>query len=141
MRPNISLITLGVNDFAKSLVFYRDGLKLPEPSMPSDDVAFFPLHGIILALYPKDLLAKDATVSAEGSGFGGIALAFNAKSEAEVDEVLKEAEKAGGKIVKPGQKVFWGGYNGYFSDLDGYLWEVAFNPGWELDQEGKVILG
>ena len=95
---------------------------------------------MVLALYPKHLLAEDATVSAEGSGFTGITIAHNAKSEKEVDEVLAEVEKLGATIVKPAQKVFWGGYSGYFKDPDGYLFEVAFNPFWKLDADGNVIL-
>jgi hypothetical protein len=103
-------------------------------------LALFPLGGIIMALYPAKLLAEDATVSDKGSGFPGITLSFNAKSEKEVDEVLKEVKKLGAKIIKPAQKVFWGGYSGYFKDLDGHIIEVAYNPFWELDENNNIKL-
>ena len=102
-------------------------------------VAFFTLNGSWLGLFGRSELAEDAQVPAEGSGFPGFALAHNVTSEAEVDALLQEAVEAGAKLVKPGQKVFWGGYSGYFSDPDGFLWEVAYNPfawiGPEPDQE------
>jgi uncharacterized glyoxalase superfamily protein PhnB len=92
------------------------------------DVAFFPLDGTWLALYPRDLLAEDATVKEDGSGFSGITIAHNVSTKAAVDTVLAEAESAGGRIVKPGQEAFWGGYSGYFADPDDHLWEVAYPP-------------
>lgn len=140
MRQKINLITLGVADFQRAVDFYEKGLGWKKSSSSQDDVAFFPLGGIILGLYPRKLLAEDATISDEGSGFSGIAIAYNAKSEKEVDDVLKEVEKLGATIVKPGQKVFWGGYSGYFKDLDGHLFEVAHNPFWEMDSNDNLIL-
>jgi catechol 2,3-dioxygenase-like lactoylglutathione lyase family enzyme len=127
MKPRISMITLGVKDLAASVAFYQKGLGFPKMGSPPD-VAFFTLDGSWLGLYGREALADDARISAEGSGFGGFALAHNVASESEVDEVLAQAAKAGGTIVKKGQKVFWGGYSGYFKDLDGHLWEVAHNP-------------
>ncbi|MFQ3789281.1 VOC family protein [Halomonas sp. A29] len=127
MKPRISMITLGVRDLAASIRFYEQGLGLPRMESPPE-VAFFTLNGTWLGLYGREALAEDAGVPAEGSGFAGIALAHNLASEAEVDELLEQAVAAGAKLVKPGQKVFWGGYSGYFSDPDGYLWEVAHNP-------------
>ncbi|MGR4069279.1 VOC family protein [Halomonas sp. LR3S48] len=127
MKPRISMITLGVRDLAASIRFYEEGLGLPRMESPPE-VAFFTLNGTWLGLYGREALAEDAGVPAEGSGFTGIALAHNLASEAEVDELLEQAVAAGAKLVKPGQKVFWGGYSGYFSDPDGYLWEVAHNP-------------
>jgi len=140
MRAKMTLITLGVSNFEKALSFYKDGLGWNISKDSSDDVAFFPLGGIVLALYPKDLLAKDAQISPEGSGFSGITLAHNTKSEQEVDEVLETVERLGAKILKKGQKVFWGGYSGYFADLDGHIWEVAYNPFWKFDSNDNVIL-
>ncbi|MGR2739688.1 VOC family protein [Billgrantia sp. Q4P2] len=127
MKPRISMITLGVRDLAASIRFYEQGLGLPRMESPPE-VAFFTLNGTWLGLYGREALAEDAGVPAEGSGFTGIALAHNLASEAEVDELLEQVVAAGAKLVKPGQKVFWGGYSGYFSDPDGYLWEVAHNP-------------
>ena len=127
MKPRISMITLGVDDLQKSVEFYRDGLGFPQLESPPS-VAFFTLNGTWLGLYPRDELAKDANVSGAGSGFNSFALAHNVHSDAEVDEVLGHAVKAGATLVKPGQKVFWGGYSGYFSDPDDHLWEVAHNP-------------
>ncbi len=127
MDPRISIITLGVSDLQRSITFYRDGLGLPIQSS-SEKIAFFDLQGIRLALYPMDALADDAMVSAERSGFPGITLAQCVRTREDVDALLKDANRAGAKIVKPAQDVFWGGYSGYFSDLDGHLWEIAWNP-------------
>ncbi|MEE2704015.1 MAG: VOC family protein [Myxococcota bacterium] len=123
----MTLITLGVSDREASLRFYRDGLGLPKREGP-EGVAFFETRGTWLSLYPRALLAEDATVSAEGSGFRGFSLAHNVGSPEEVDRTLEQAVDAGATLVKPGQKVSWGGYSGYFADPDGFLWEVAWNP-------------
>ncbi|MBE7552676.1 MAG: VOC family protein [Anaerolineales bacterium] len=140
MRPKLNLITLGVKDFERSLQFYRDGLGWPLSSASQGDVAFFPLGGVVLALYPRDKLAEDAQVSPAGSGFSGITLAYNTKSQAEVDEVLQTVENLGATIIKRAQPVFWGGYNGYFADPDGHLWEVAWNPFFGFDEADNLIL-
>jgi catechol 2,3-dioxygenase-like lactoylglutathione lyase family enzyme len=132
VEPRISLITLGVSDLDRSVVFYRDGLGLPKRDGP-DGIAFFETGGTWLSLYSRDALAEDATVSAEGSGFRGFALAHNVASPEEVDSTLQQAVGAGAKLVKPGQKVFWGGYSGYFEDPDGFLWEVAWNPNFTIE--------
>jgi catechol 2,3-dioxygenase-like lactoylglutathione lyase family enzyme len=127
MEPRVSLITLGVANLARSIQFYRDGLKLPlRPD--TEGVAFFELRGTWLALYPRSELAKDALCPVEGTGFAGFTLAHNVRSREEVDQVLAEAVAAGARLIKPAQVAFWGGYSGYFSDLDGFLWEVAHNP-------------
>jgi len=127
MEPRITLLTLGVADLERSVRFYRDGLGLPRRESPPG-VAFFALRGTWLALYPREALAEDATVAAEGSGFRGFTIAHNVASPDEVERVLAEAVAAGATLVKPGQRVFWGGYSGYFADPDGFLWEVAHNP-------------
>ena len=140
MRQKLNLITLGVNDFQKSVGFYEQGLGWKKSSASMEDLALFPLGGIVLALYPKKLLAEDATISDEGSGFSGITLSYNAKSEEEVNEILIRVEQLGATIIKPAQKVFWGGYSGYFKDLDDHVFEVAHNPFWELDENDNLIL-
>lgn len=128
MKSKISLITLGVSDFEKSLKFYKDlGFKIHNYNK-NDDIVFFKMEGTWLSLFPKDKLAKDATVSPDGQGFTGITLANNVPSKDEVDEVFKQAISVGAKAIKKPQDVSWGGYSGYFADPDGYLWEVAFNP-------------
>ncbi len=128
MQPRISMITLGVKDLQKSVKFYQQGLGLPLREPQSDDVAFFNLNGTWLGLYPWDKLAEDVTVEPQGSGFRGVTLAHNVKSEEDVDRVMSQAIQAGAKLAKRAQDVFWGGYSGYFSDIDGHLWEIAWNP-------------
>jgi catechol 2,3-dioxygenase-like lactoylglutathione lyase family enzyme len=127
MQPRISMITLGVRDMERAVDFYGQGLGFPRMESPPE-VAFFTLNGSWLGLYGRDALAEDATVSAAGSGFAGFALAHNVESEESVRDVLAQAVEAGATLVKPAQKVFWGGYSGYFADPEGYLWEVAHNP-------------
>lgn len=127
MNPRISMITLGVSDLERAVRFYRDGLGLPQLESPPT-VAFFPLNGTWLGLYPWDALADDVGVAAAGSGFRGVTIAHNLKSEADVDRMMAEAVAAGATEVKKPQPVFWGGYSGYFADLDGHLWELAYNP-------------
>jgi uncharacterized glyoxalase superfamily protein PhnB len=127
MNPRISMITLGVRELAAAVKSYEKGLGFPRMESPPE-VAFFTLNGSWLALYGREALAEDATVSAEGHGFEGFTLAHNVESEAEVDAVVNQAVAAGATLVKKPQKVFWGGYSGYFKDPDGHLWEVAYNP-------------
>lgn len=127
MKPRISMITLGVRDMAVSIKFYEEGLGFPRMESPPE-VAFFTLNGTWLGLYGRDALAADANVPADGQGFESFALAHNVPSEEDVDEVMRQAVEAGATMVKTPQKVFWGGYSGYFKDPDGHLWEVAHNP-------------
>ena len=127
MKPRMSMITLGVSNMEQSIKFYKEGLHFPQMDSPPE-VAFFTLNGTWLALYPRHLLAEDAGVSSEGNGFQGFTISHNVDSEAEVTKVIAQAISAGATLIKPGQKVFWGGYSGYFKDPDGYLWEIAHNP-------------
>jgi uncharacterized glyoxalase superfamily protein PhnB len=104
----------------------------------AEGVIFFQTGGMALALYPRIDLAKDATIAPEGHGFNGISLAYNTRNRAEIDALLKEAEAAGATIVKPAQDAFWGGYSGYFSDPDGFLWEVAWNRAFAIAEDGSI---
>jgi catechol 2,3-dioxygenase-like lactoylglutathione lyase family enzyme len=140
MRQKLNLITLGVDNFEKSLAFYEKGLGWKKSDKGTDDLALFPLGGITLALYTRKELADDTTLKYTPTEFSGLTLSYNAKSEKEVDEVLAKVKQLGATIVKPGQKVFWGGYSGYFKDLDGHLFEVAYNPFWELDENDNLKL-
>ncbi len=141
MKPRITIITLGVMDLPRAIRFYRDGLGFPTDAKDDAPIAFFMTAGVRLALYPKKALAEDISknVDLSQSGFGGITLAHNVDRKKEVAEVLALAEKAGGKIVKPAQDVFWGGHSGYFADLDGYYWEVAWAPMCSFDQNGAIV--
>lgn len=138
-HPRLSLVTFGVADLARSRAFY-DALGLTAAAASQGDVVFYQLSGVVLSLFPRHLLAEDAAVPAEGSGFSGVTLAQNVGSPAEVDAALAFAERCGGRITKPGQPVFWGGYNGYFADPDGHLWEVAHNPFFAMDDAGRLVL-
>ena len=139
MEQRVTLITLGVDDLARSTQFFeRLGWRRSVRQAPG--VAFFQCGGVAVSLYPRGELAKDAGIPPQGAGFGGIAIAYNARSKAEVDAVLAEVKAAGAAIVKPAQDAFWGGYSGYFRDLDGHLWEVAWNPHFPLGESGAVTL-
>lgn len=139
MEPRLSFVTLGVADIARARAFYEK-LGFKPSSASNENVTFFDAGGIVLALFGREALAEDAGVSAEGSGFARLAVAHNVRSESEVAIVLAEAEAAGGTIVKASEKAFWGGQTGYFSDPDGHLWEVAYNPSFPLDEQGRVTL-
>jgi len=128
MEPRVSFITLGVRDLAWATSFYKDVLRLPQLPSPPGVVSFFEMGKTWLSLFPREDLAADAGVPAEGSGFPGFALAHNVRSIEEVDRLLAETAAGGGRIVKPGHETDWGGYAGYFADPDGFLWEVAWNP-------------
>jgi catechol 2,3-dioxygenase-like lactoylglutathione lyase family enzyme len=139
MEQRISLVTLGVNDLEKSTIFF-ERLGWRRSVKRAQGVSFFQCGGVAISLYPRSELAADACVSPEGEGFGGFTLAYNTRSKQEVDAVLVEAKSAGASIVKLAQEAFWGGYSGYFRDLDGHLWEVAWNPSFALDEAGAVTL-
>jgi len=128
MKPRMNLITLGVADLPRAIAFYQQGLGLPRFDFPSEQIAFFQLHGTWLALFPRAALAADIGVPAAPAGFAGITLAHNVASRTEADQVYAEALAAGARAVKPPQETSWGGYSGYFSDPDGHYWEVAHVP-------------
>jgi len=140
MEARIHFITLGVRDFAAAVRFYRDGLGWPLSRASVDDVAFFRLGGLVLALYPWDKLADDAGVPADGTGFRGVTLAHNVRQREDVEKVLGLAVSVGAKLVKPAQDVFWGGHSGYFADPEGYLWEVVWNPQFPFTEDGTLKL-
>lgn len=138
LDPRISLITLGVEDVARATAFYeRLGWK---KSSGNDSVTFIQLKGTLLGLFSRASLAEDAKVEDTPKGFSGITLAHNVSSERGVDAVFKFALSCGATEVKKPEKVFWGGYSGYFADPDGHLWEIAYNPFFKMNAEGHVIL-
>jgi len=137
MEQRLSLITLGVADLNRSREFY-ERLAWRRSMANTEGIVFFQLGGLALALYPREELAKDADISSQGGGFSGITLAYNTRNRAAVDTVLAEAQAAGARIVKPAQEAFWGGYSGYFSDPDGFLWEVAWNPSFPIGEDGSI---
>lgn len=139
MEQRLTLVTLGVADLERAVAFY-DALGWRRSVRDAPGVAFYQAGSIAFSLYPRTELAKDAGVSPDGGGFPGFALAHNVRSREEVDTTLAEAEAAGATIIKPAAEAFWGGYSGYFADPDGFLWEVAWNPGFALDQDGAVTL-
>lgn len=140
MEQRLSLVTLGVADLTRSRRFYEALGWKPAGIGGGGEVYFFQLGGIVMGLWGRESLAADANLSPQGSGFGGIALAYNTRTRDEVDAVLAEAEQAGGRILKQGHDAFWGGYTGYFADPDGHPWEVAWNPGFALAEDGSVTL-
>ena len=139
MQPRLSFVTLGVADVPRSRAFY-EALGFKASPASQEGVTFFDAGGVVLALFGREALAEDAHVASSAPGFSGVSLAHNVRSEAEVDAVIAEMASHGGRVLKPGQKVFWGGYSGYAADPDGHLWEVAFNPFFPLDEAGRVQL-
>ena len=139
MDPRLNIITLGVKNLDKAIRFYRDGLGWPMSSASAGDFAIFRLQtGTALALYPKKLLVRDANLE-PAKGFGGITLAQNVASREAVDRVLTDAVAAGGKLLKAACEADWGGYSGYVADIDGYPWEIAWNPHFPLE-DGDLSL-
>jgi len=140
MKPRISLITIGVDNLERSLAFYRDGLGLPTQGIIGTEfehgaVAFFDLQaGLKLAIWSRENIAYDTGIFLDSPSSTEFMLGHNVASRAEVDTVMEQAKKAGAAIVKPAQDAFWGGYSGYFKDPDGHLWEVAWNPQWEITE-------
>jgi catechol 2,3-dioxygenase-like lactoylglutathione lyase family enzyme len=138
MKPRIKVLTLGVSDLQASLVFYRDGLGLPTEGIIGTEfedgaVVFFHLNDdLILALYPRPALAKDANIDETPPSASEFSIGHVVGSRDEVDAVMQQARDAGAHVTDPARDRFWGGYSGYFQDLDGHLWEVAWNPAWEV---------
>ena len=138
MKPRIKVLTLAVGDLERSLAFYRDGLGLPTEGITGQQfedgaVVFFRQNDdLVLALYPAASLAKDAGIVATGQRLGAVSIGHLVGSKAEVDAVMADARRAGATVTDPARDRFWGGYSGYFHDLDGHLWEVAWNPGWPV---------
>ena len=136
----VSLVTLGVSDLGRSIAFY-EALGFRRKAKAAQGVGFFQAGAVTFAVWPVDELAKDAHAEiAPAPGFRGVALAWNCRSEAEVDAVIERARAVGATVPKPAQKTFWGGHAGYFADPDGHLWEVAYNPGFPLTDDGRLTL-
>ncbi len=140
MKQHLHLITLGVTDLERSRRFYCETLGWKPAAASGEDVVFLQAGGVVLGLYPREKLAEDAMTSPEGSGFSGITLALNTGSEAEVDEIIADLRGKGVRIAREPQKVFWGGYSAYFTDPDGFVWEVAYNPFFPFDEDGNLKL-
>jgi uncharacterized glyoxalase superfamily protein PhnB len=139
MDQRVSLITLGTSDLERSRTFY-EGMGWSTNAEPGDDVVFFQAGGMIVALWDRAKNAEDSGVD-DSPGYGGITLAYNTRSAAEVDEVIEQARAAGGTITREPGETFWGGYSGVFADPGGHPWEVAHNPRWTVDDDGSVTLG
>jgi predicted lactoylglutathione lyase len=139
MEQRVSLVTLGVRDLGRARAFYQ-ALGWKTNAAPEDDVVFFQAGGLIVALWGRDQLAEDSGVDDTG-GWGGVTLAHNVRSPAEVDSVMAEARAAGATITREAAATVWGGYSGAFADPDGHAWEIAHNPHWTLDSSGAVTLG
>jgi predicted lactoylglutathione lyase len=138
--PILSLVTLGVVDLARSIAFY-EALGFTRKAKAAQGVGFFQAGASAFAVWPVDELAKDANLAMTAPpSFRGVALAWNCRSQAEVDAAIERARLAGGTVPKAAQRTFWGGYAGYFADPDGHLWEVAHNPGFPLSEDGRLIL-
>ena len=139
MEQRLSVITLGVESMERSAQFY-DQMGLVRAGISDAQFIYYQLGCIALGLYPWKGLAEDAQVPHQGSGFRGITLAYNVREREEADRVLAQAQAAGGTVVKQAQDVFWGGYSGYFTDLDGHLWEVCHNPFFPIAEDGSVTV-
>ncbi len=138
MEQRLSLVTLGVGDLARTTAFY-EALGWQTGAAPADDVVFFQAGGMVLGLWDRARLTEDSCVEDTG-GYGGVTLAYNARSAEEVDRVIEQARTAGARIGREPAETFWGGYSGLFVDPDGHPWEVAHNPHWVLDRDGRVSL-
>jgi catechol 2,3-dioxygenase-like lactoylglutathione lyase family enzyme len=144
MRPRIKVITLGVSDLNRALAFYRDGMGLPTGGIIGTEfedgaVVFFNMNDdLILALYPRKALAKDAKVAPASGGAADLSIGHIVGSKREVDALMKQAAKAGATITDAAHDRFWGGYSGYFQDPDGHLWEIAWNPQWPVPEEAPA---
>ncbi len=140
MEQRLSMISLGVDDLKRSRRFYEAGLGWSAAPGSNETIVFFAIAGMVLGLYPRTELAKDAGVDLPPAP-GPITLAHNARSRVDVDQLIDQAVAAGARLVKAAQEVFWGGYSGYIADPDGHLIEIAHNPFWEIDKNGHIYLG
>lgn len=139
MEPRVSIVTLGVDDLDRAVAFY-EAMGLERHRKLTDGVAFFQMGGVILALWPRAEIARDAGIDADKTGGSGIVLAHNTRTADEVVKLLARAQAAGGRVVKPATQAFWGGVQGYFEDTERNLWEIAWNPDFPIDAEGRVSL-
>lgn len=139
MEQRLSLVTLGVGDLARAVAFYEALGWVAANDWAEQEVAFFQVGGMAVALWRREQLAEDSTVEDTG-GWGGVTLAYNVRSPEEADAVLAEAEAAGATIGRPGEETFWGGYSGVFIDPDGHPWEVAHNPHWTIAEDGTLTI-
>lgn len=137
MHP-IHIITLGTRDLDRAKTFYQNTFQFPVHDMSNENIIFFDMTGMLLALYPWEALAEDATISSDTSGFRGVTLAHNTKEKTDVDTFIQKACDNSATLVKAAQDVFWGGYSGYISCPDGHLWEIAWNPFLQFNEEGKL---
>jgi hypothetical protein len=133
MEQRMTFIILGVKDLNQSIDFYENKFCWKRSELSNESIIFYGLNGIHLALFDREELAKDATVDPSGSGFRSFTMAYNARSEKEVDDLIEHLRKQGVQVIKEPQKVFWGGYSSYIADPDGNLWEIAFNPYLKID--------
>lgn len=138
MDQRLTIITLGVSDLKTAAAFYDTQFGWTRTSASNEHIVFYQLNGILLSLYPQTSLAEDAKSNVIGSGFKAFTLAYNTRSEKEVDELIERLRKGGVTIVKEPQKAEWGGYSSYVADPDGNLWEIAYNPFLPLDEKGNV---
>src|SRR4030066_165725 len=140
MKPRITVITVGVDNLERSLAFYRDGLGFPTEGIIGTEfehgaVAFFDLQdGLKLAIWPRESIAHDTGIPLQEPSATELTIGHNVASKEEVDALMEHAKNAGARIVKPAQDTFWGGYTGYFQDPDGHLWEVVWNPEFEINE-------
>jgi hypothetical protein len=145
MEPRISVITLGVSDLQKSFRFYKEGLGFPTKMTPEGGIVLFATSGTRLFLYSREKLAEDVGLKVSQNEnkqelFPGFTFGHCVRKREEVEAILSQAEKAGGRIVKGGRDTAWGGYSGYFADPDGYLWEVAYSDQWKFNADGSVAV-
>ena len=139
MEQRLTIITLGVADVKRATEFYEEKFGWKKAPSSNDNITFFRLNGIMLSLFKRESLAEDATVRSTVTGFKGFTLAWNARSQAEVDALVGDLKSKGVTVVKEPQQVFWGGYSAYVADVDDNLWEIAFNPFLTLDEHGNVL--
>ncbi len=142
MEQRLSMITLGVAELKPAVAFYENVIGWKAAPGPSE-IAFFDLGGLVFSLYPHDAMATDMNATGDdrgGAAYQGFALAHNVRSKQEVDSIFSRLKENGATILKEPEEVFWGGYSGYFTDLDGHVWEVAYNPHWTIGKDGRVSM-